>query len=78
MQELALYDRPDDYYEQLVDRYTAQTEASLDSAARAALDTERFVWIVVGDADAVRPQLDTLGLPVEVRELEGMESNADM
>jgi len=73
MQDLELYDRPDNYYETLVDRYQAQTRGSLDEAARAALDTEDFVWIVVGVAEQVRPQLDALGLPVEVRELEATE-----
>ena len=36
-------------------------------AARAAIDPSRFVWVVVGDAAVVQPQLEALGLPVEVR-----------
>ena len=71
MQSLALFGRPDNYYETLVERYTAQTPDSLDAAARAALDVEDFVWIIVGDAEQVMPQLEALGLPIEVRELEG-------
>jgi len=39
----------------------------VDAAARAAIDPSRFVWVVVGDAAVVRPQLEALGLPVEVR-----------
>ena len=39
---------------------------SLDQAARAALDPKGFVWIVVGDAAKVRPQLEKLGMPIEV------------
>ncbi|MEE4199816.1 M16 family metallopeptidase [Erythrobacter sp.] len=74
MQTLALFDRPDDYYETLVDRYTGQTTASLDAAARAALDPEQFVFIVVGDVSVVRPQLEPLGLPIEVREMESVEA----
>lgn len=73
MQSLALYNRPDDYYETLVERYSGQTAASLDAAARAALDVDNFVWIVVGDAEVVAPQLEQLGLPVEVRELEATD-----
>ena len=69
LQSNALYNRPDDYYETLAAKYRAQTEASLDAAARAGIDPDSFVWIVVGDADVVRPQLDQLGLPVEVRPL---------
>ena len=73
MQAIALYDRPDNYYEGLVGRYSAQTEDSLDAAARAALDVEDFVWVIVGDAEVVGPQLEQLGLPVEVREIEAAE-----
>jgi hypothetical protein len=45
------------------------TAADMDSAVRAAIDPSQFVWVVVGDAEKVRPQLDKLGLPVEVRSL---------
>jgi predicted Zn-dependent peptidase len=73
MQTNALYGRPDDHYERLADRYRAQTTASLDAAARAAIDPDRFVWVVVGDAEIVAPQLEQLGLPVERVELETSE-----
>lgn len=69
MQSNALYGRPDDYYETLVARYEGQTRESLDAAARSALDVDDFVWIVVGDATKVGPQLEAVGLPVEVREM---------
>ena len=36
-------------------------------AAIALLGAATFTWIVVGDAATVRPQLESLGLPVEVR-----------
>ena len=32
------------------------------------MNPKSFVWVVVGDAKTVKPQLDTLGLPVEVIE----------
>ena len=60
--------RPDNYYETLAPEYRAQTTASLDRAARAALDPKAFTWIVVGDAAKVRPQLERLGMPIEVVE----------
>jgi zinc protease len=66
MQANALYGRPDNYYELLADRYRGHTRASLDAAIRAAIDPNAFVWVVVGDAAKVRPQLDKLGIPVEV------------
>lgn len=73
MQSLSLYGRPDNYYEELVGKYEAQTTDSLDQAARAALNVDDFLWVVVGDAEKVAPQLEQLGLPVEVREMEGAE-----
>ncbi len=63
----ALYGRPDTYWEEVAPRYQAMTASGLDEAARAVIDPGRFVWVVVGDASVVRPQLEALGLPVEVR-----------
>ncbi len=60
--------RPDNYYETLAGKYRAQTTASLDQAARSALDPKGFTWIVVGDAAKVKPQLEKLGMPIEVVE----------
>jgi predicted Zn-dependent peptidase len=60
--------RPDNYYETLAPEYRSLTVAKLDQAARAALDPKGFTWIVVGDAAKVRPQLEKLGLPIEVVE----------
>jgi predicted Zn-dependent peptidase len=68
MMSMDVLKRPDDYYETLAGRYRAQTVASLDQAARAALDPKAFTWIVVGDAAKIRPQLDKLGIPIEVVE----------
>ena len=36
------------------------------SGYRAAVSDRGFVWLVVGDAAKVRPQLVKLGLPIEV------------
>jgi predicted Zn-dependent peptidase len=63
----ALYGRPDNYWEALAPRYEAMTADAMDAEARRILDSGRFVWVVVGDAATVRPQLEALGLPVEVR-----------
>jgi predicted Zn-dependent peptidase len=67
MQTNVLYKRPDNYYDTIADRYRALTGAQMDQAIRAAIDPSKFVWVVVGDAAKVKPQLDSLGLPVEVR-----------
>ncbi|HEV2569014.1 pitrilysin family protein [Sphingomonas sp.] len=67
MQNNVLYGRPDDYYDTLASRYRALNAASMDKAIRSVIDPTRFTWVVVGDAKVVKPQLDRLGLPVEVR-----------
>ena len=65
MQSNALYGRPDNYYELLAAKYQQQTKASLNASLREAVDPNAFVWVVVGDAAKVRPQLRKLGLPIE-------------
>lgn len=62
----ALFSRPDDYYETIADRYRGMTITDLDSAARRVIDPKKMVWVIVGDASVVRPQLDELGMEVEV------------
>jgi zinc protease len=66
MQSNDHYRRPDDYQSTLPGRYRGFTAGQLNGAIQAALDPRRAIWVVVGDARVVRPQLDGLGLPVEV------------
>lgn len=66
MQSNDFLGRPDNYQATLPQKYRALTIPQLDAAARRALDPNRFVYVVVGNAATVRPQLDALGLPVEV------------
>ncbi|WP_375428083.1 M16 family metallopeptidase [uncultured Sphingomonas sp.] len=66
MQSNDLYRRPDDYYARITQTYRAMTRAELDQAIRRVIDPNKLIWVVVGDAALVRPQLDSLGLPVEV------------
>ena len=58
--------RPDDYYATLPARLRALDGAALDTAAKAWLQPAGLTFVVVGDAKAVVPQLQGLGLPVEV------------
>jgi zinc protease len=62
-----LYGRPDNYWETLAPRYEVLSAGAMDEAARSVL-TPDMVWVVVGDAAVVRPQLEVLGMEVEVRE----------
>ncbi|WP_242096365.1 pitrilysin family protein [Sphingomonas sp. CROZ-RG-20F-R02-07] len=66
MQANDLFRRPDDYYATITQRYRAMTLPALNAAIDRVVDPAKFVWVVVGDAKTVKPQLDTLGLPVEV------------
>ncbi len=66
MQGNDLYRRPDDYYARITQRYRAMTRDQLDQSIRRVIDPNKLIWVVVGDAKVVRPQLDSLGLPVEV------------
>jgi zinc protease len=66
VQNIVNYRRPDDYYEKLVGTYNAMTASSLDAAARKVLSTDDLLFVVVGDASVVEPQLKSIGLPVEI------------
>ncbi|HKC02977.1 MAG TPA: pitrilysin family protein [Sphingomicrobium sp.] len=68
MMSMDLFARPDNYYETLAPKYRSLTTATLDQAARGTIDPKGFTWVVVGDAAKVRPQLEKLGLPIEVVE----------
>jgi len=65
MMNMDVLDRPDNYYQTLAGRYRAQSTYSLDQAARSAIDPKGFIWIVVGDAAKLKPELAKLGMPIE-------------
>ena len=69
LQRIVYLGRPDDFYTTLADKYRAMTAADFDRAARASIDPDRLAIVVVGDAAKVKPQLDQLGLPVELVQL---------
>lgn len=66
MQANDLLKRPDDYYATVTTRYRAMTLPQLRTAVAQTIDPAKLTWIVVGEAAKVKPQLDSLGLPVEV------------
>jgi zinc protease len=67
----ALYRRPDNYWSVIADRYRGMDKGTLDTTARRYINPDNFVWVVVGDASVVRPQLERLGLPIEELTLPG-------
>ncbi len=65
MQDIVNFGRADDYFTQLPAKYQTMTASQLDAALRAQIDPKKLVFVVVGDAVKVRPQLTGLGLVVE-------------
>jgi zinc protease len=66
MQTNDLFRRPDDYYATITQRYRALTLPQVRADIAKALDPAAITWVVIGDAGKVRPQLDSMGLPVDV------------
>jgi predicted Zn-dependent peptidase len=60
--QLALYDLPDDYFEQFVPRIEQVTAADVSRVMSQHLDPARLVTLAVGDLDAIGPSLGALGL----------------
>ncbi len=68
LQTLVRLGRKDDYFEQLPAIYQAMTAEAMDAAARSQMALDRLTFVVVGDVETVKPQLDALGMAVEVVE----------
>ena len=71
------YNRSDDYYEKLADTYRAMTVEGIDAAARKSLSNDGLLFVVVGDASVVKPQLESIGLPIEMAGETATPSAAD-
>jgi len=66
MQSDRLNKRSFDYAETLAGKYNALTASALNEEMRAKIDLAKITWLVVGDAAKVKPQLEALGLPIEM------------
>jgi zinc protease len=66
MQADRLNKRPFTYAETLAGKYNALTVKALNDEMRAKVDPAKITWLVVGDAAKVKPQLEALGLPIEM------------
>jgi zinc protease len=60
--QIALYDLADDYFAQFVPRVEAVTPADVTRVMADHVDPRRLLTLVVGDLDAVGPELAQLGL----------------
>ncbi len=67
--EMVVFDLPEDYYRSYRDRVREVTAGQAAEAARRHIRPAELCTVVVGDADAVVPQLEGLGVgPVTVHE----------
>ncbi|HEY0960883.1 MAG TPA: pitrilysin family protein [Pseudomonadales bacterium] len=63
----ARYGRPLDYAAHLTEAYEALTLPELQSAAADFVNRDRLVWVVVGDLDEIREQVEALNIaPIEI------------
>jgi predicted Zn-dependent peptidase len=62
IQNIILYDLPDDYYAHYLDNLREVSDTAVQSVASKYLDTRSMATVVVGDAKKVLPQLDALHL----------------
>ena len=66
--DMDLLGRPDDYYETLAAQVPGADHGLARPRGALGARPKAFTWIVVGDAAKVRPQLEKLGMPMEVVE----------
>lgn len=66
MQADRLNKRSFTYAETLAGKYNALTAKALNDEMRVKVDPAKITWLVVGDAAKVKPQLESLGLPIEM------------
>jgi zinc protease len=66
MQADRLAERSFDYAETLKAKYEALTPEAMNAEMRKMVSADKLTWLVVGDAAKVKPQLEKLGLPIEM------------
>ena len=72
MQGIALYHRPDDYVQTLKSRIEAQSDASVEAAAREIIHPGQLTWVIVGDLAKIEAPIRALRLgPVQVLDADG-------
>ena len=74
MQSDVMFGRPANYAETIAGRYEALTAAELNKAMADAVDPDKFTWVIVGDVDKIKSQLDALDMPIEYRGYEASDT----
>ena len=72
LQGIALYKRPDDYVQTLKSRIEAQTDASVEAAAKEIIHPNQLTWVIVGDLAKIEAPIRALNLgQVQVLDADG-------
>jgi zinc protease len=72
LQSIALYDRPDDYVQNLKSRIEAQSDTSVQAAATQLIHPDRLTWVIVGDLQKIEAPIRALKLgDVQVLDADG-------
>lgn len=77
MQGDVMLGRPSNYAETVADRYKALTADDLNMAMKEAVDPDKFTWVIVGDVDKIKSQLEALDMPVEYRGYEASDTGVN-
>ncbi|MEO9077808.1 MAG: pitrilysin family protein [Rhodanobacter sp.] len=72
MQGIAMYNRPDDYVQTLKSRIEAQTDASVEAAAKEVIHPNQLTWVIVGDLAKIESPIRALKLgKIQVLDADG-------
>jgi zinc protease len=72
LQEILMFDLPEDYYRTFAQKVRAVTTVELSKAVKAALSPTATVWVVVGDRAKVEAGIRELKMgPVQLLDAEG-------
>ena len=72
LQGIALYSRPDDYVQTLKSRIEAQSDASVEAAAKQLIHPDQLTWVIVGDLKKIEAPIRALKLgEVQVLDADG-------
>jgi zinc protease len=72
LQGIALYHRPDDYVQTLKSRIEAQSDASVQAAAKQLIHPDQLTWVIVGDLQKIEAPIRALKLgDVQVLDADG-------
>lgn len=69
--EIWQYGLPHTWLTDYVGQVTAVTTTGANEAIRAVVSPEHTFWLVVGDAAVIRSEVETLGLPVVLLDIDG-------